>query len=201
MNTIYGKKFLSRHNKFNIHLYDKVINQDANLVRNLVTSESRKLYRIQGELSRELCAVKSFTRFKRTQKGILYSEVEHKHNVIDLALYFFHSRFPMFHILLGDKVNSWHIKPNGKLNKINLPTIKALDNLELSVEKPSNLPELFLETTTNKESDELWETFYSSQYIEERRNTKQFNKFLPKKRRDSFEKFFATGSKSLNEYF
>jgi len=112
----------------------------------------------------------AYTRFNYSNKGILYAKIpdEFTPSIIN----HFSAKFPLFYIMLEHKGKT-HVLKFGEEKKVFYKKIeKVLKDYELS------LPDSF-EFSTNSEKE--WSLFYDSQYIRQRKNTKLFHHFIPKK--------------------
>jgi probable DNA metabolism protein len=191
-----------RNKNYKKELEDKVRKQNPALVSSFATKESRKLYELHTNVSRAICKIKSFLRFEISQYGILYTKIESEHNIVDTLLHFFHNRFPIFHIAIEDKNKTHIISPNKQI-KIYNKNLK--DTIEL-LKKELPIQKITMELT-NKESEldeSLWETYYDSQFIKERKNHKLMNSLMPKKYRFnkelSSESIISKRCKRLDEF-
>ncbi|MFA6089415.1 MAG: DUF4130 domain-containing protein [Candidatus Woesearchaeota archaeon] len=184
-----------RHNKFNSDLLKKVEMQNIGLVMNVATPEARQLYEMHTNVARAICKIKSFLRFDISLHGILYTSIDSEHHIVDDLLYFFHERFPIFHIAIFDKKKTYVISSEGLVSVYDL----SLKDVVLLFEK--KLPVLEIMKDFSYDED-LWEKYYDSQFILERKNLRLMKSMMPLKYRskNSAESFISNRTKKLLEY-
>lgn len=185
----------TKHKDFDLKLFDYVRKQDRQKTLNLLTKESRKLYRLHREVCTCLHLKKGFIRFKLSKKGILYAKTFIEHNIEHELLRFFHSRFPIFYVIIENKNKCFCVNNKGEINIISKPLSKVINNLEEELPDNNLLIDLDFE-------ENIWETYYDSQFIKERRNLKLMQKMMPKKYRDKgmAETNISLRTRKLNEF-
>ena len=112
----------------------------------------------------------AYTRFEYSNKGIIYAKIpdEFSPKIIN----HFSKKFPIFYVMIEHKGKTFVLKLGEGLKIFD-------DKLEVVLKiYNQRLPELF-DLSCN--IDELWSNFYDSQYIKQRKNTKLFHHFIPKK--------------------
>ena len=182
------------HKDFDINLYNKVMKQDKNLVKSYATKESRKLYEQHTNVAKGIHFAECFTRFNYSKHGILHTKIKLEHNIIDYILRFFHNRFPLFMIAIEANKKTHTIDKNRIIKVYNLDINKTLAKLESSLPVDPFFQDLEIDK-------DLWNTYYDSQYISQRRNIKLMNKMMPKKyRNDIAEETIAKRCHSLKEF-
>lgn len=112
----------------------------------------------------------AYTRFEYSKKGILYAKIPDEFSPSIIT--HFSAKFPLFYIMLEYKGKTYVQKNNENLKIFNDKIEKVLKNYE------SFLPDSF---DFSKDSINDWDIFYDSQYIKQRKNTKLFHHFIPKK--------------------
>lgn len=191
-----------RHKDFDNRLLKNVEKQDFNLARNISTKESRQLYELHTNVARAICKIKSFLRFDISKHGILYTKIESEHYIVDNLLEFFHQRFPIFHIAIEDKQKTYVITPKNEIKQYPL----AIKETIAILEKELPIQNLTNDITDNETSfdETLWEKYYDSQYISERKNLKLMQSLMPKKYRfgkeSSAESIIAKRCKKITEF-
>ena len=113
----------------------------------------------------------AYTRFKVSNKGILWAKLDEGFS--PTIINFFSQRYPLFYIMVESK-GVTYIKKDGRLVAIK----KTVDEVVNDYEKV--LPEMKFLKGLDISSEELWNTFYDTQYIKERKNHKLFYHFIPK---------------------
>ena len=184
-----------RHRGFDRRLYDTVMRQDGRLVRNYATPESRRLYKMQRSVLCCLHLKKGFMRFRMSGHGILHAKTRLEHDVADLLLAHFHRRYPLFHIAVEDAGRTHVIDPAGRVISYDTGVDDIVRQLEARLPANPLLEGLDFD-------DRLWENYYDSQYIRERRNIKLMRRMMPLKHRDkdALETMKAGGCRKLKEY-
>jgi len=184
--------------KLNESLVKEASSASQDELENLTTKKARKLYEMSREVSKEIHLKKSFTRLSISEYGILYTSLEFTHRIEHILLRSFTSRFPTFTIIIESKgKRACYIGKKGKeTEEVKAPLRQVLKNLESRLEKDSFLQGLW-------KGEELWENYYSSQYIKERRNLKLLKKNMPKKflQHNSAEQRTWKRSRDLRDYF
>lgn len=118
----------------------------------------------------------AYTRFNISGKGVLWTKIED--GFTPEIIYFFCSRFPQFYILI-EHCGKTYVKKEGESLKVSRETAEeALKRYEKALPDNDALKELA------KEGQDLWSTFYDSQYIKERKNTRLFHRYIPKYLKD-----------------
>ena len=163
---------LERHEKCN----DSIIRKASDICPddiNLSTDpEIIKIRKMVNSVLGENHMMKSFVRLKPQGQRVLYGYMKPQHDVWLLVSKFFAYRFPGTIIVLGNNTKSW-------------VTIYQDDVLRHSLAKSlaSTLNEL--EEILGKEDidspDQLWDTYYWSQYRPEAKNTKYFKQNVRQK--------------------
>lgn len=184
-----------KHKKFDRNLFETVLRQEREKVLNLATRESRKLYKMHREVCASLHLKKGFLRFELSKSGIIYTKTNIEHNIEYDLMHFFHNRFPFFYIIIESNNKSYTADKTGVV-KVTKETCKEVVNrLESTLPEHELLSELEFE-------EEIWETYYDSQFIKERRNMKLMQKMMPLKHRDSgmIETNISKRSKKLTDF-
>ena len=124
----------------------------------------------------EIHLMRGFVRLKPVGEIILYGHLKPQHDIGHTVCYFLSRRFPGTIIILGNNSRSWISLYDGSkaLGSESGPLSKTVDELKVLM----NIPE-------EMEVENLWETYYWSQYCEERRNVKYHKKNMPKKYMDA----------------
>jgi len=166
-----------RHRKFDEKLYRKVMRQPPALVANLATPEAKKLYRMSRNVTGLLHLKKGFMRFQVHPKGILYTQTTLEHDVMDLLLAHFHMRYPTFQIAIEVKDKTYTIDERGVNKTYPMRLSETITHLEV-------LRPLHEMAQSMGDTKGVWESFYQSQYISQRKNLKLQQKMMPHKYRD-----------------
>jgi len=166
---------VERHLKYKKEILEEAENQDPELVLNQVTKEGRLLYNMQREVLGCLHRNKAFTRLQINKHGILYARVFSEHFIEDYLAKFFSERFPNFVVVIGSSRGTFVKDYNSKLFVSKLSMEETIRKLEPQLEINPMLDEM-------EDFDEnIWHSFYTSQYIKERKNLRLFHKHIPKK--------------------
>ncbi|MDD1777204.1 MAG: DUF4130 domain-containing protein [Candidatus Helarchaeota archaeon] len=165
-----------------------VLERDPAIIQNKVTKIAREFYRRGKEVMNELYRLNAFIRFEVYPEYLLVSEIRSEHDIIDLMFPYFWRRYPDFIILLNDKeygfcstkrsdiqfsFSSWKCERNYWIFK--------RDQYTLAEIRTSIAPQLQHLFDVDTSSSIIWEKYYDSQYIKDRKNIKLARKALPKK--------------------
>ncbi|VVB74176.1 Uncharacterised protein [Candidatus Tiddalikarchaeum anstoanum] len=113
-----------------------------------------------------------FARFNISSKGILWTRIEEEFTPHIIT--FFSERFPDFYIMIEHLGRTYLTRKGEPLSVYN-------DKVENVIRKyESLLPDNDLAKSLEVDNSELWNTFYDSQYVKERKNTRLFHKYIPK---------------------
>lgn len=124
-------------------------------------------------VNREAHAIKEFCRFRETKDGIYYSDISPINNVIYLVSKHFEDRFKGHNFIIHDVKRSIAVIYDGK--KSTFTQVPKDVNIVLSENE-----ELY---------QKLWVKFFHTIAIEERKNPKCQNTFLPKRYRKHMTEF------------
>ncbi len=188
-----------RNKKYNRNLAETVLNQDSGLVEAKATKESRRLYNMANQVKCDAHRLNGFTRLDVSKHGILHAEVKAEHEVEDMVVKHFVRRFPNFLIVIASEKGCFIGHKDMKdIIVVKRPLKQVIKDMEDILPINHTLKE-FEEFDAN-----LWETFYDSQYLTERKNLGLFLKHIPKKFHDmnglSVESYKFTGSRKLAEF-
>ena len=131
-------------------------------IRKMVYSVMAENYRLRG-----------FVRLSPLGEKLLYGFMEPRHKIGPRVAASFAYRFPRTIIILGNRRESWVALYNG--GRVQHASGKGLNT---TVEQ---LKELLGEEDKARTVEELWKTYYQSQYTPERRNMRLFSQRMPKK--------------------
>ena len=167
---------LPRHSQCNTNLLNKVKNTSESLLRNNGSQFARKINRMLGEISRELERNRQFTRTTLNNHGVLYGKISLSHQSEGDLLKYFHSRFPNCVICLYNTVKHETITINeqGRFQKFQ----ESLDKCVQKISINRKITPYFEDISSSNE--EIFQEFYSSQFVESRENRKYFKKMIPK---------------------
>jgi len=187
-----------RHKHYNPELIKKIQQQNPHLVKAQATRESRQLYNLSNQVMTELNRLTCFIRLHINKQGILYTEHTPEHQIEDLIVSHFMYRFPLFHIILSSKRGTF-VGFENTILIYDEPLRKVMKKLEKQRTQNQILADI------DVFDDSLWEAFYDSQTIAERRNPKRYLQNLPKRFHTlpSFkhERKRYHNSKELTNYF
>ena len=167
--------YIPRHCQFTPNLIKEINKLPDVVLRNLGTPLARKIVKMVKEISRETYRAIQFTRTEINNKGVLFGIVLLKHRVIDNVLMYFHKRWPQCIICLynEDSHRTGIINEKGIIKEYDLP-------LKIVVEKLSeNRPSIPYFEDIQITGEEIFETLYESQNIEERENPRYFKSMVP----------------------
>ena len=167
---------LPRHSQCSPNLLLKVQNTSESILRNNGSEFARKINRMLHEIFSELERNRQFTRTNLNNRGVLYGKISLSHQSEEELLKYFHNRFPNCFICLINTIKNETITMDeqGSFQKIKV----SLDEIVQKISKNRQIKPYFEDISMNNE--EIFEEFYSSQFIESRENRKYFKKMIPK---------------------
>ena len=140
------------------------------------TDFGRKFYNYYNSVASDVHANKGFCRLQPMESDLLIGKINTEHNTGDLILRYFIQRFPKHKIALIDK-------------RKNLAFFFDLE--QFSIASPDNLEKASTIMLENDIYTQYWHTYFETQYIPEKKNTKLALKHFPQKRwNDMFEADF-----------
>jgi len=160
--------FARLHNKFDKKIEDKVLieskEKGISYVLCKVSDSAKTLRNWASQVKKERHRGISFLRLSKIPgKNILYGEFTTEHKTEELIMLHFTERFPNSAILVKFKTKVL-IAQNGEI----------YEEAEREITSPLVPEEI-------DPFEKIWEIFYKSQYIPERKNMVYFKKMLPKK--------------------
>jgi len=167
---------LPRHSQCSPNLLFKVENTSESILRNNGSPFARKINRMLSEIFCEVERNRQFTRTNLNNRGVLYGKITLSHQSDDELLKYFHDRFPncficLFNIIKNETIT---INEQGKFKKFQA----SLDEIVKKISMNRQIKPYFEDISMNNE--EIFQEFYSSQFIASRENRKYFKKMIPK---------------------
>ena len=164
----------------------RVLNENPAIIYNKASKLARQFYLRGREVMGEYHRLNAFVRFEVYPECLLVSDVRPEHDIIDLMFNYFRRRYPDFIILLYERKNG---NLSTRRPEIQFSTLKHKRNYWFFPRASYTLVEIReliraqLSETIDVEdfTSEVWERYYDSQYIKERKNIKLARKWLPKK--------------------
>ena len=175
MNTEKRFPLIRRHARFREEILESLKRQSEREIQTISTKEARKAYEWNRQVASCYHLSRSFSRLRTNKHGIVYCEIEPEHFVEDLVAKWFYTRFPKFAVIVSSKRGCF-ICEKGKLTRSDLKLKELIGIKEKSLPINPILAEM-----EDFQTEEFWESYYSSQLIEERRNKKYFLRNMPKK--------------------
>ena len=127
------------------------------------------VYAVMAEIHR----MRAFVRLAPLGEKVLYGQLEPEHDTGERVAEILARRFPETIIVLGNRKESWVAFLKGR----NVLRARG-EGLTMTVKK---LEKLLGGAGQGQTLEELWKTYYQSQYTPERRNMKLFHQHMPKK--------------------
>ena len=148
---------------------EKLITADVELSLDPRDVDIRKM--ISGVLA-EIYRMRAFVRLKPLGNQVLYGYLRPKHKTGDDICRFFARRSPFTIIVLGNSLESWiSLCAGGRVLQGNS------GSLEQTLEEISSV---LGRVEKDRDLEEVWKVYYSSQYSPERRNIKAFHRRMPR---------------------
>lgn len=170
---------IPRHKDYSPDLSKLIHTIPEEILSNIASTSARSLDRMIKQIFREFERVKQFTRTKLNDFGILYGEIATKHVIEDWIIEYFYQRFPscwlcLYNVskrqtLIWRGESKWYYSSN--------PLENVIQNLSKKREKTP----YFADICVNNE--ELFNTFYKTQYIPTRKNKRYYQQVIPLKAR------------------
>jgi len=184
-----------RHKRFRKELLAKAVEQPIELIRQQATRESRILYNLHRQVLGCYQLTRAFTRLDVSPHGILYAEIEPEHHVEDMVARWFLSRFPGKTILLQSRRGTFMCSSEGLFI-----SSERINEILPKLEKERPIDSICKEVSEFDAG--IWDEYYRSQNIAERRNIRYFSRNLPKKylNRMKTENFSRKKSMRLNRF-
>ena len=148
---------------------EKLTAEDVELSQNAEAVGIRKM--ICSVLA-EVYRMRAFVRLKPLDNQVLYGYLKPKHKTGGDICRYFARRSPFTIIVLGNSRESWiSLCVGGSVLQ------GDSDSLEQTLEKISGVLD---GVEKNRDLEEVWKVYYSSQYSPERRNIKAFHRRMPR---------------------
>ncbi len=167
---------LPRHSQYSRNLLLKVQNTSESILKNNGSQFARKINRMLHEIFRELERNRQFTRTILNNRGILHGKIALHHQNGEELLKYFHNRFPncficLFNIIKRETIS---MDEHGKFQVFQ----ESLDEIVQKIGKNRPITSYFEDISMKNE--DIFQEFYSSQFIASRENRKYFKKMIPK---------------------
>ena len=131
------------------------------VIRKMISSVLAEIYRMRA-----------FVRLKPLGNRVLYGYLKPKHKTGGDICRFFARRSPLKIIVLGNSLESWiSLCAGGRVLQGNS------GSLEQTLEEISGI---LGRAEKDRDLEEVWKVYYSSQYSPERRNIKAFHRRMPR---------------------
>ncbi len=145
------------------------------ILQNVASPEARRFNKMIKQVFREMERVRQFTRTKLNNHGILYATVEYSHTIEDLIIEYFHNRFPRCWICLYNRKSKMCLVWKGHGKGKYVPT--DLDSMVKQLNQEHPIQPYFEDIQV--ETEDLFNSFYSSQYIASRKNPRYYRQMIP----------------------
>ena len=165
-----------RHKNFDIKVMERLEKQGRAEIEALSTAEARQVYNWNRQVAGCYQRSRAFSRLKISKNSIVYGKIEPEHFVEDLVARWFLSRFPMFTIMVESSRGTFVVSKEEGLTIYK----ESIDRLLPEFEKILPENDILSDLGSFKE-DDFWENYYSSQFINERKNRRYFLHNIPRK--------------------
>lgn len=156
------------------------------VLENVATDDARRAFRLARDVLSDIRAAKAFTRLTQ-KKDMLIARVDSRHRIEELVVHWFHERFPTYTIGITSKRGMFLL--GGEYGSI--MHLKSADGIAQA--DSDNRQE------TEYASD-VWEVYYASQFIDERKNAALFHKNLPGKRLSKMASERRFGNRTIEDF-
>ena len=138
--------------------------------------ENIRIKKMVNSVLAEIHLMRGFVRLKPVGERILYGYLKPQHDIGEIVCYFLSKRFPNTVVILGNNARSWTSIYDGKRSykKEGGALTRAVEDLRELMDNEEEV-----------EVENLWETYYWSQYCDDRRNIKYYKANMPKKYQDA----------------
>jgi probable DNA metabolism protein len=148
---------------------EKLTAEDVELFPNPEAVGIRKMVR---SVLAEIYRMRAFVRLKPLDDRVLYGYLKPRHKTGGDICRFFARRSPFTIIVLGDSLESWiSLCAGGRILQGNS------GSLERTLEEISSV---LGRVEKDRDLEEVWKVYYSSQYSPERRNLRAFHRRMPR---------------------
>lgn len=152
---------LSRAEKLTVEDVELSLDPEDVGIRKMISSVLAEVYRMRA-----------FVRLKPLGNQVLYGYLKPKHKTGDDICRFFARRSPFTIIVLGNSLESWiSLFAGGRMLQ------GSSGSLEQTLEEISGV---LGGVEKDRDPEEVWKIYYSSQYSPERRNIKAFHRSMPR---------------------
>ena len=164
--------YLSMHEKCSEPLLCRAEKLTAEDVELSLDPEDICIRKMISSVLAEVYRMRAFVRLKPLGNQVLYGYLKPKHKTGDDICRFFARRSPFTIIVLGNSLESWiSLFAGGRVLQGNS------GSLEQTLEEISGV---FGGVEKDRDPEEVWKIYYSSQYSPERRNIKAFHRRMPR---------------------
>ena len=165
-----------RHKDFDIKVMEKLKHLSLAEIENLASPEARTIYNWNRQVAGCYQRSRAFSRLEINKHSMIHCFIEPEHYVEDLVAKWFLSRFPIFTVIVGSQRGTFVISKRKQLEVYD----KSIEDLIPKFEKKLPKNEILTELG-NFNEDVVWEQYYNSQMIKERKNKRYFLHNMPKK--------------------
>lgn len=172
-NTIYAHLSEIKEIENIIYNYIKLSFKYKKNIDNMISNNNvHKTIKTVNKVLFESHRFKGFVRFQKLKNNIYYSSIEPDFNILSLIAPHFSKRFSSQNWIIHDIKRNSAIFYDNSLKKYEFVDIELLDELK-------NIKEYFDKSELNFQS--LWKTYFKNISINERKNPKLQQQFMPKK--------------------
>lgn len=166
-------KFLRKHKDCTQSILDKAHDLTAEELETVVDDDKIKIRKMVRSVRNEIHKMRGFVRMKSLNEKVMYGYMDPVHDVGFDVANLLAKRFPGTIIVLGNSSISWvSIFTGDEIKK------RTENNLKETLDRLENI---YSTERDEDDREEVWDTYYKSQYAPERKNKKLFNKNMPKK--------------------
>jgi probable DNA metabolism protein len=172
-NRLLFRCFLSEKKGVEMLIYYFVktaMQHSTSILKNYRDEKILELHQIDKQIGREVHRMHAFVRFQETKDGLFAALIQPDFNVLPLIGQHFEQRYPAFDWLIFDAKRKYGLYWNGEQSSYVTFSGKQHDNLGAA-----------LLTGAETDYQQLWQTYFRSVDIPERRNLKLHLQHVPRR--------------------
>jgi len=169
--------FLKKHEDCTRSILDKADDLTAEELETAVDDDMIKIRKMARSVRNEIHKMRGFVRLESLNEKVMYGFMNPNHDIGFDVANLLAKRYPGTIIVLGNSCISWvSIFTGNEIKK------RTGNNMK---ETLNRFEDIYCTEKEDDDREDVWETYYKSQYTPERKNKKLFEKNMPKKHMES----------------